>query len=126
MSIPPRKDGVIWQHGNCKGSPHPRDENLRAIRKGGRQKWKRDTDYHRRSLAETTNSRLKAIFGGTVSSRKFANQAVELLVKCGVSDLAAFSTSWFRRRFAPPKPAFTVRARSARTVNAKGARSKGS
>jgi hypothetical protein len=29
------------------------------------------------------------------------------------SDLAAFSTSWFRRREAPPKPAFTF-ARSAR------------
>ena len=42
----------------------------------------------------------------------------------GNSDLAAFSTSWFRRRFAPPKPAFTVRALRARTVNAKGARSK--
>jgi hypothetical protein len=40
------------------------------------------------------------------------------------SDLAAFSTSWFRRRFAPPKPAFTVRALRARTVNAKGARSR--
>ena len=83
-SILPRKDGVIWQHGNCKGPPHPRDENLRAIRKGGRQKWKRDTNYHRRSLAETTNSRLKAIFGGTVSSRQFENQAVELFVKCGL------------------------------------------
>jgi hypothetical protein len=42
----------------------------------------------------------------------------------GNSDLAAFSISWFRRREAPPKPAFTVRALRARTVNAKGARSK--
>jgi hypothetical protein len=42
----------------------------------------------------------------------------------GNSDLAAFSTSWFRRCEAPPKPAFTVRALRARTVNAKGARSK--
>jgi hypothetical protein len=40
------------------------------------------------------------------------------------SDLAAFSTSWFRRREAPPKPAFTVRALRARTVKAKGASSK--
>ena len=25
--IPPRKDAVIWQHGNCKAPAHPRDEN---------------------------------------------------------------------------------------------------
>jgi hypothetical protein len=39
------------------------------------------------------------------------------------SDLAPFSISEFQRREAPPKPAFTVRALRARTVNAKGARS---
>jgi transposase len=80
--IPPRKDAVIWQHGNCNAPPHPRDENLRYIRKHGRKKWKRDSNYHRRSLAETTMFRLKAIFGGKVRSRKFGNQAVELLLQC--------------------------------------------
>ena len=80
--IPPRKDAVIWQHGNCKAPPHPRDENLRYIRKHGRKKWKRDANYHRRSLAETTMFRFKAIFGGNLSSRKFDNQAVELFIKC--------------------------------------------
>jgi IS5 family transposase len=80
--IPPRKDAVIWQHGNCKVPPHPRDENLRYIRKHGRKKWKRDTNYHRRSLAETTMFRFKTIFGGKVRSRKFDNQAVELLLQC--------------------------------------------
>ncbi len=52
--IPPRTDAVIWQHGNCNAPPHPRDENLCYIRKHGRKKWKRDSNYHRRSLAETT------------------------------------------------------------------------
>jgi transposase len=80
--IPPRKDAVIWQHGNCKAPPHPRDENLRYIRKHGRKKWKRDANYHRRSLAETTMFRFKTIFGGKVRSRKFDNQAVELLLQC--------------------------------------------
>jgi transposase len=80
--IPPREDAVIWQHGNCKALPHPRDENLRYIRRHGRKKWKRDANYHRRSLAETTMFRLKAIFGGKVRSRKFDNQAVELLLQC--------------------------------------------
>ena len=30
--IPPRKGAKIWQHGNGKGTPHPRDENLRYIK----------------------------------------------------------------------------------------------
>jgi hypothetical protein len=40
--IPPRQDAVIWQHGNRQDKPHPRDENLRHIRKHGRKRWKRD------------------------------------------------------------------------------------
>ena len=80
--IPPRKDAVIWQHGNCKAPAHPRDENLSYIRKHGRKKWKQDANYHRRSLAETTMFRLKAIFGGKLCCRKFDNQAVELLLQC--------------------------------------------
>jgi transposase len=80
--IPPRKNAKIWQHGNGKGTPHPRDENLRYIRKHGRQRWKRDSGYHRRSIAETTMFRLKTIFGGKLSARNFDNQAVELFIKC--------------------------------------------
>lgn len=80
--IPPRHDAVIWQHGNCKQKPHPRDENLRHIRKHGRKRWKRDAGYHRRSIAETTMFRFKTIFGGSLSARKFDNQAVELFIKC--------------------------------------------
>lgn len=80
--IPPRKDAKIWQHGNCKDEPHPRDENLRAIRKHGRKRWKRDSGYHRRSIAETTMFRFKTTFGGNLSARQFDNQAVELFIKC--------------------------------------------
>ena len=42
--IPPRKNARIQQRGNCKGPPLPRDENLRAIRKMGRTKWKRESE----------------------------------------------------------------------------------
>lgn len=82
--IPPRKNAKIWQHGNCHGPAHPRDENLRFIRRHGRKSWKRHRGYHRRSIAETTMSRFKSTFGGTVKSRNFANQAAELRVKCAV------------------------------------------
>jgi transposase len=80
--IPPRKDAKIWQHGNRKGKPHLRDENLRSIRKHGRKRWKQDSGYHRRSIAETTMFRLKTFFGGNLSARQFDNQAVELFIKC--------------------------------------------
>lgn len=80
--IPPRKNAKIQQHGNCKAPPLIRDENLRAIRQIGRKKWKRESGYHRRSIAETTMFRLKCIFGGSLSSRQFDNQAVELFLQC--------------------------------------------
>ncbi|MEO1619544.1 MAG: IS5 family transposase [Cyanobacteria bacterium J06632_3] len=82
VAIPPQKNAKIWQHGNCKAPPHPRDENLRAIRKHGRRGWKKKASYHRRSIAESTMFRLKVTFGGKVRSRLFDNQAVELLLQC--------------------------------------------
>jgi hypothetical protein len=79
--IPPRRDAKIWQHGNCAGAPWQRDENLRAIRQKGRRRWKQESGYHRRSLAETTFFRIKTIFGPTLSSRHFPQQATELFIK---------------------------------------------
>jgi hypothetical protein len=79
--IPPRRDAKIWQHGNCAGAPWQRDENLRAIRRKGRRRWKQDTGYHRRSLAETTFFRCKTLFGPTLRARTFPGQATELFLK---------------------------------------------
>lgn len=81
-AIPPQKRARIWQHGNTKAERHLRDENLRAIRKKGRREWKRESHYHRRSLAETQVFRVKTIFGERVSARSFAGQAAQLLVRC--------------------------------------------
>src|SRR2546430_3840181 len=79
--IPPRRDAKIWQHGKCAGAPWQRDENLRAIRRRGRRRWKQDAGYHRRSLAETTFFRCKTIFGPTLLARAFPQQATELFLK---------------------------------------------
>jgi hypothetical protein len=79
--IPPRRDAKIWQHAKCAGAPWQRDENLRAIRQKGRQRWKQDSGYHRRSLAETTFFRCKTIFGPTLHARTFPGQATELFIK---------------------------------------------
>lgn len=80
--IPPRKNARIWQHGNVKGPPFKRDENLRSIRKHGRKKWKKNSGFHVRSLAETTMSRLKTIFGNELSARLFETQTTQAVVRC--------------------------------------------
>lgn len=80
--IPPRKNARIWQHGNSKQERLKRDENLRYIRKQGRQQWKQDSGYHIRSLAETLMFRLKTIFGDRLSARILENQATQALIRC--------------------------------------------
>lgn len=82
MLIPPRKNARIWQHGNCKAPPHPRDENLRYIRKHGRKAWKKDAGYHQRSLAETAVFRLKTIFGNQLSARLLETQSTQATIRC--------------------------------------------
>jgi IS5 family transposase len=81
-TIPPRKDAVMWETDPQTTQVHPRNENLKRIDEVGRQQWKQESGYHRRSLAETTMFRFKTIFGGTLRRRRFANQAVELFLKC--------------------------------------------
>ena len=80
--IPPQRNAKIWFHGNRAGPPHPRDENLRRVRLVGRQQWKQEIGYHRRSIAEMTMFRFKQAFGGCVSSRTMNRQANELKVQC--------------------------------------------
>ncbi len=82
MKIPPQKNARIWQHGNCKAPPHPRDENLRHIRKRGRRAWKKDSNYHQRSLAETAMFRMKIIFGDKLSTRLLETQNTQALIRC--------------------------------------------
>jgi len=85
IAIPPRKDAKIWRHGNRAGPKHPRDENLRQIRKKGRQQWKEDSNYHQRSLVENTMFRYKTILGEKVMAREDSRQRTEL--KLGFSIL---------------------------------------
>jgi hypothetical protein len=80
--IPPRKNARIWQHGNTKAERLKRDENLRAIRKQGRQEWKEQSGYHVRSLAETTMFRLKTVFDDGLSARLLETQTTQALIRC--------------------------------------------
>lgn len=82
VNIPPRSNAKIWQHGNSSEPTLKRDENLRRIREIGRKAWKRETGYHRRSLAETAMFRMKTLFGGHLSNRRYDTQATQLGLRC--------------------------------------------
>jgi len=77
--IPPREDAQYWEK---EGETHARNQTLNRIEEVGRAEWKRESGYHRRSLAETMMFRFKTIFGDTCSRRTFSNQASELLLAC--------------------------------------------
>jgi len=80
--IPPREGAKIWRHGNTRGVPYARDENLRRIRAIGRRRWKIESGYHRRSKAENGFFRYKTIFGDRVPARTRENQRTQLLLRC--------------------------------------------
>jgi len=82
VNIPPRRNAKVWQHGNSAEPALARDENLRRIREIGRKAWKRETGYHRRSLAETAMFRVKTLFGEHLSNRRYDTQATQLGLRC--------------------------------------------
>ena len=75
--IPPRRGARIWRNGNSNDPPLERDRHLRRIRQVGRKRWKLESGYSRRSLAETAFSRIKRFFGDRLRARDFENQATE-------------------------------------------------
>jgi hypothetical protein len=44
--------------------------------------WKKENNYHQRSLIETMMFRMKTIFGDQIRSRSFDNQKTDLLMRC--------------------------------------------
>lgn len=80
VTIPPRRGARIWRHGNRKGQRLARDENLRQIRQLGRKKWKEQSGYRRRSLAETAMSRYKRMVGEKLRAREFSRQCSEAFI----------------------------------------------
>jgi hypothetical protein len=52
------------------------------VRYKGLASWKKETKYHRRSLAETAFSRLKKLFGHRANNKKLDHQSTELLLHC--------------------------------------------
>lgn len=60
------------------------DRNAAVLsgREVGRDEWKKEAGYHRRSLAETAMMRLKTIFSDKLKARQWRRQVTELRVRC--------------------------------------------
>jgi len=61
-----------------------RDRNAAVLRGRavGRDEWKKEAGYHRRSLAETAMMRLKTIFSERLKAREWRRQEAELRLRC--------------------------------------------
>jgi hypothetical protein len=67
-----------------RSGPEFRDRNAAVLRgrEVGRDEWKKEVGYHRRSLAETAMMRLKTIFSDKLKAREWRRQEAELRVRC--------------------------------------------
>jgi hypothetical protein len=61
-----------------------RDRHIRLIAEKGRMAWQRATGYGRRSLAETTVGRYKAIIGPKLRARTLSAQQGEVAIAAEV------------------------------------------
>lgn len=82
--IPPRKGAAIRPPPRLKDPPPTRGQAVARITEIGRAGWKKETGYHRRSLAETAMFRFKSIIGPNLKSRTLPNQKTEaaIAVRC--------------------------------------------
>jgi IS5 family transposase len=78
--IPPRKGAAIRPPPGRKDVPPTRGAAVGRIAEVGRDAWKAETGYHRRSLAETAMLRYKTLIGPSLRSRTFERQKVEAAV----------------------------------------------
>lgn len=76
--IPPREHAAINQEPQWA----TRNATIERIREIGRAAWKDESDYHRRSLAETAMFRMKRTFGASLTSRSIAGQTTEAMIRC--------------------------------------------
>ena len=72
-TIPPRSNAGLWEYG------HPRNEAVEALKKDQLKQWKRDNQYHLRSLSETAMYRYKQLISAKLSLRDYDGQVGETL-----------------------------------------------
>ena len=80
--VPPHATAVLSADaGHC---PSQRDKHIILMKAKGRLGWQKETGYGRRSLAETTMGRYKAIIGPGLHARSLPGQRTEAAVGVAV------------------------------------------
>lgn len=85
--IPPPKNAVVKKGTPKKSVPDyliQRNEAIERQKKIGSKEWKKEINYHQRSLSETAMYRYKVIFGDKVEARTEENQKTEVFIKCKI------------------------------------------
>lgn len=85
--IPPPKNAVVKKETNKKPVPIYLSQRNQAVERRteiGSTEWKKEINYHQRSLSETAMYRYKVIFGDKVEARTEENQKTEVFIKCKI------------------------------------------
>ena len=80
--IPPVEGAVHWPVSQA-GAPH-RNEAIAHISQSGKQDWKEQSGYHRRSLVENLMYRFKTLTGDRLWARDVNVQDAEVAVRVGI------------------------------------------
>lgn len=75
--IDPRSGAALATGTKVTAASLLRNTNIRGIWRLGKEEWKSEVAYHKRSLAENGIYRLKTIFGDHMASRKMDRQVTE-------------------------------------------------
>jgi len=78
--IPPKKGASLRK------APHfkERNEAVERAREVGKEQWKKEAGYHRRSLVETAMMRIKRLFSDRLKAREWSRQETELRLRCAM------------------------------------------
>jgi len=76
--IPPRATAVLSDVAET--APTQRDRHIQTIAERGRLGWQRQTEYGKRSKAETAMARYKRILGGQLHARTLPGQQAEVAI----------------------------------------------
>jgi hypothetical protein len=88
--FPPQHNAAV-QRSKIKKNPAliPRDKLIIRLKSAPDKEeelriWKKENNYHRRSLVETNMSRMNSIFGDQMSTRTPENQFADLAIRCRI------------------------------------------
>jgi len=82
--IEPRKGASPVPPPGLNDPPPTRGQIVKRIHQVGRKEWKKESNYHRRSLAETAMFRYKTIIGPKMANRVFQNQKTEAAIAVAI------------------------------------------